>query len=41
MAIDDGETDENSEDIPETKITLVGEADLESVTSLSSPMCFF
>jgi hypothetical protein len=30
MAIDDEEMDEDSEDVPETKITLVREADLES-----------
>jgi hypothetical protein len=30
MAIDDEEMDEDSEGVPETKITLVREADLES-----------
>ena len=32
MAIDDGETDEGSEEIPETKITLAREADLEGAS---------
>jgi hypothetical protein len=36
MTIDDGDTGEGSEDIPETKITLVSEADLESATSFHS-----
>ena len=35
MAVDDGETVERSEDVSETKITLVGEAELESAISLS------
>jgi hypothetical protein len=34
MAVDDEEMDEDSEDVPETKITLVGEADLESARFL-------
>jgi hypothetical protein len=33
MAVDDEEMDEDSEDVPETKITLVREADLESARS--------
>ncbi len=33
MAVDDGETVEGSEDVSETKITLVGEAELESTIS--------
>ena len=35
MAIDDEEMDEESEDVPETKITLVREADLESARDFS------
>jgi hypothetical protein len=34
MTVDDGETNEDSEVVPETKITLVSEADLESATFL-------
>jgi hypothetical protein len=34
MAVDDEEMDEDSEDVPETKITLVREADLESARFL-------
>jgi len=37
MAIDDEEMDEDSEDVPETKITLVREADLESARFLFVP----
>jgi hypothetical protein len=37
MAIDDEEMDEDSEDVPETKITLVREADLESARFLFAP----
>jgi DNA polymerase delta subunit 3 len=37
MAIDDEEMDEGSEDVPETKITLVNEADLESAIFFSAP----
>ena len=35
MAVDDGEMAEHSEGVPETKITLVGEAQLEC--TISSP----
>ena len=34
MAVDDEDMDEGSEDVPETKITLVREADLESARFL-------
>jgi hypothetical protein len=37
MAVDDEEMDEDSEDVPETKITLVREADLESARFLFDP----
>ncbi len=37
MAVDDEEMDEDSEDVPETKITLVREADLESARFLFAP----
>ena len=37
MAVDDEEMDEDSEDVPETKITLVREADLESARFLFVP----
>jgi hypothetical protein len=36
MEIDDEDMDEGSEHVPETKITLVNEADLESAISLRS-----
>ena len=35
MAVDDGETVERSEDVSETKITLVGDEELESAVSFS------
>jgi hypothetical protein len=34
MAVDEGTTDDGSEDVPETKITLVGESGLESMIPL-------
>ena len=37
MAVDDEEMDEDSEDVPETKITLVREADLESARFIFAP----
>lgn len=37
MAVDDEEMDEDSEDVSETKITLVREADLESARFLFAP----
>jgi len=37
MAVDGEEMDEDSEDVPETKITLVREADLESALFLFAP----
>ncbi len=40
MAVDDEEMDDDSEDVPETKITLVREADLESAISFSLPRVF-
>jgi hypothetical protein len=40
MTVDDGETNEGSEVVPETKITLVSEADLESATSFCSRFVF-
>ena len=37
MAVDNEEMDEDSEDVPETKITLVREADLECAQFLFTP----
>jgi len=41
MPVDDAETDEGSEEIPETKITLVREADLEGASPFCSCECRF
>jgi hypothetical protein len=39
MAVDDEEMDEGSEDVPETKITLVNEANLECAIPFRSRGC--
>ena len=41
MAIDDGETDEGSEEIQETKMTLVREAGLKSASPFHLGKCYF
>lgn len=41
MTVDDGEPDEGSEEIPETKITLVREADLEGASPFHPCECCF
>jgi len=41
MPVDDAETDEGSEEILETKITLVREADLEGAGPFCSCECRF
>ncbi len=38
MAVDDGEMIEHSDGVTETKITLVGEAELESTISFASAL---